>query len=186
MKLFFKIIMLSFLTISSCKLQQNEKSEPNPNPPKAQFTKFDLGESDLPTLKNVVNDYEFLFTIEQLEKLTLLIREYEKKTSNQIAIVSIKSIGKYTNFSQFAIDLSNHNGVGQKEKNNGLTIVFSKTLRKIRISTGIGTEQILTDEICEEVIEKIIIPEFKKGEYYLGIKKGINELIAKWQKPIKR
>ncbi|MDE1208167.1 TPM domain-containing protein [Tenacibaculum larymnensis] len=181
MKLFFKIIILSFLTISSCKLQQNEKDEINTNAPKAEFTEFDLGESDLPTLKNVVNDYESLFTIEQLEKLTLLIREYEKKTSNQIAIVSIKSIGKYTDFSQFAIDLSNYNGVGQKEKNNGLTIVFSKTLRKIRISTGVGTEQILTDEICEEVIEKTIIPEFKKGEYYLGIEKGITELMTKWE-----
>ncbi|REH45858.1 TLP18.3/Psb32/MOLO-1 phosphatase superfamily protein [Tenacibaculum gallaicum] len=67
-----------------------------------------------------------------------------------------------------------------------MTIVFSKTLRKIRISTGIGTEHILTDEICKDVIEKTIIPKFKKGEYYLGIEKGITELIAKWQKPKKK
>ncbi|MGG8495271.1 TPM domain-containing protein [Tenacibaculum sp. TC6] len=84
----------------------------------------------MPKLKREVNDYEFIFTLEQLEKLTLIIREFEKETTNQITVVSIGSIGKYTDFDQFAIDLSNYNGIGQKEKDNGLTVVFSKNLKK--------------------------------------------------------
>ncbi|MUU79889.1 TPM domain-containing protein [Winogradskyella endarachnes] len=181
MKLIFKIILLAFLTISGCKSKQVDKIKPSSETPKVEFTEFDLGESDLPKLKREVNDYEFIFTPEQLEKLTLIIREFEKETTNQIAVVSIDSIGKYTDFDQFAIDLSNYNGVGLKEKDNGLTIVFSKNLRKIRISTGYGTEKILTDEICKKVIDETIIPEFKNGEYYNGIEKGITELIAKWK-----
>ena len=181
MKLIFQIILLAFLTISGCKSKQIDKTEPSSEAPKVEFTEFDLGESDLPKLKREVNDYEFIFTPEQLEKLTLIIREFEKETTNQIAVVSIDSIGKYTDFDKFAIDLSNYNGVGLKEKDNGLTIVFSKTLRKIRISTGYGTEKILTDEICKKVIDQTIIPEFKHGEYYSGIEKGIMELIARWK-----
>ena len=169
------------MTISGCKLKQIDKTEPKSETPKVEFTEFDLGESDLPKLKRKVNDYENIFTVEQLEKLTLMIREFEKETTNQIAIVSINSIGKYSDFDQFAIDLSNYNGVGQKEKDNGLTIVFSKNLKKIRISTGLGTEKILTDEICKKVIDQTIIPEFKNGEYYNGIEKGIAELIKKWK-----
>ncbi|AXT59246.1 TPM domain-containing protein [Aquimarina sp. AD10] len=181
MKLISKIILLAFLTISGCKSKQIDKTEPSPKAPKVDFTEFDLRESDLPKLKREVNDYEFVFTPEQLKKLTLIIREFEKETTNQIAVVSIDSIGKHTDFDQFAIDLSNYNGVGQKEKDNGLTIVFSKNLRKIRISTGYGTEKILTDEICKKVIDQTIIPEFKNSEYYNGIEKGITELIAKWK-----
>ena len=105
----------------------------------------------------------------------------KKNTTKQIAIVSIKSIGKYTDFDKFAIDLSNYNGIGLKEKDNGLSIVFSKNLRKIRISTGIGTEKILTDEICKNIIDQTIIPEFKDGNYYNGIEKGLTELIAEWK-----
>ncbi|MFD0991624.1 TPM domain-containing protein [Tenacibaculum geojense] len=181
MKLIFQIILLAFLTIYGCKSKHVNESEPRSEAPKVEFTEFDLGESDLPKLKREVNDYEFIFTPEQLEKLTLIIRDFEKETTNQIAVVSIDSIGKYTDFDQFAIDLSNYNGVGQKEKDNGLTIVFSKNLKKIRISTGYGTEKILTDEICKNVIDRTIIPEFKNGEYYNGIEKGITELIAKWK-----
>ncbi|GAA4239678.1 hypothetical protein GCM10022291_34970 [Postechiella marina] len=54
-------------------------------------------------------------------------------------------------------------------------------MRKIRISTGHGTEKILTDEICKKIIDQTIIPEFKNGDYYSGIEKGITELIAKWE-----
>ena len=169
------------MTISSCKTKQIEKAEPNTNAPKVEFSEYDLGKSDLPKIKRQVNDYEFVFTMEQLEKLTLMIREFEKNTTNQIAIVSIKSIGKYSDFDEFAIDLSNYNGIGLKEKDNGLSIVFSKNLRKIRISTGFGTEKILTDEICENIIDQTIIPEFKNGDYYSGIEKGLAELIAKWE-----
>ena len=169
------------MTISGCKSKQIDKTEPSSEAPKVEFTEFDLGKSDLPKLKREVNDYEFIFSLEQLEKLTLLIREFKKETTNQIAVVSIDSIGKYTDFDQFAIYLSNYNGIGLKEKDNGLTIVFSKNLRKIRISTGYGTEKILTDEICKKVIDQTIIPKFKNGEYYNGIEKGITELIAKWK-----
>ena len=177
----FKIIFIAFLTIYSCKTKQSEKTEPNTNPPKVEFSEYDLGKSDLPKLKREVNDFEFIFTLEQLEKLTLMIRDFEKNSSNQIAIVSIDSIGNYTDFDKFAVDLSNYNGIGLKEKDNGLSIVFSKNLRKIRISTGHGTEKILTDEICKKIIDQTIIPEFKNGDYYSGIEKGITELIAKWE-----
>lgn len=169
------------MTIYSCKTQQIEKTEPNTNVPKVEFSEFDLGESDLPKLRRKVNDFEFIFTVEQLEKLTLMIKQFEKNTTNQIAIVSIKSIGNYTDFDKFAVDLSNYNGIGLKEKDNGLSIVFSKNLKKIRISTGYGTEKILTDEICKNIIDQTIIPEFKNGDYYNGIEKGMAELIAKWE-----
>jgi uncharacterized protein len=181
MKPILKIIFIVFLTISSCKTKQIEKTEPKTNAPKVEFSAYDLGKSDLPKLKRQVNDYEFVFTMDQLEKLTLMIRVFEKNTTNQIAIVSIESIGKYSDFDKFAVDLTNYNGIGLKEKDNGLSIVFSKKLRKIRISTGFGTEKILTDEVCKNIIDQTIIPEFKNGNYYSGIEKGLAEIIAKWK-----
>ena len=53
-------------------------------------------------------------------------------------------------------------------------------LREIRISTGLGTEKTLTDEICKKVIDSIIIPEFKNENYYEGVEKGIRSLIKQW------
>ncbi|XLS27789.1 TPM domain-containing protein [Flavobacteriaceae bacterium M23B6Z8] len=181
MKFIFQISLLALLVLSACKSNQNNVIVPKSETPEAQISKYELGEIDLPIIKREVNDYEQIFTTEQVENLTILIREFEKETTNQIAIVTIDSIGEYTDFDQFAIDLSNYNGVGLSEKNNGLTFVFSKNLRRIRISTGIGTEKILTDEICQKIIDQIIIPEFKNGAYYIGTENGLKELMSKWK-----
>lgn len=128
-----------------------------------------------------VNDFENVFTSEQEIKLDKRIAAYELETTNEIAIVTIDSIKPYENINDFATDLSNEWGIGKKEKDNGLLILFSKSLREMRISTGIGTEKILTDEICKNVIDKTIIPEFKNRNYYNGIEKGLSELIILWK-----
>lgn len=62
-----------------------------------------------------------------------------------------------------------------------MTIVFSPKLRKIRISTGLGTEKILTDEICEHVLKTTIIPEFKNGNYFGGLDKATDYFIKLWK-----
>ncbi len=57
---------------------------------------------------------------------------------------------------------------------------MSSAERKISIATGYGPEFVLTDEICKRVIDNVIIPELINGNYYQGIKKGVNELIEEW------
>lgn len=134
-----------------------------------------------PKPSGYVNDFENIFTSEQRIKLDKRIGAYELETTNEISIVTIYSIEPYENIGEFATDLSNQWGIGKAEKDNGILILFSKSLREIRISTGLGTEKILTDEICKNVIDKTIIPEFKNGDFYTGIEKGLAELIKKWE-----
>jgi uncharacterized protein len=96
-------------------------------------------------------------------------------------IVTIDSIKPYESIQRYATDLGEKWGIGSAEKNNGLAIVVCNPCKQIGIATGTGTELILTDEICKKVIEEKIIPEFKNGEFYNGIKKGVIELIEKWK-----
>jgi len=136
---------------------------------------------DFPFPIGSVSDYEKIFNDVQISNLTKIISEYEEKTTREIAIVTVNSIEPYENISDYSTDLANEWGIGNSETDNGLLILFSKNLREIRISTGYGTEKILTDELCKKVIDETIIPEFKKGDYYSGIEKGMTELIKKWK-----
>ena len=113
--------------------------------------------------------------------MTNIILNFEKETSNEIAIASIKDIEDYEDFDKYTLELSNYWGVGKKEKDNGLTIFFSTKLRKIRINSGKQTQYILTDEICNDILNDLILPEFKKKNYFLGIKNGLLELVDKWK-----
>ncbi|WP_276679941.1 TPM domain-containing protein [Empedobacter brevis] len=173
MKKFFPIFIIVILFIFGCKTIQNETQKTDP-----QKT---LIKNEFPKPLGYVSDYEKVLTNEELNKLSKILAEYENTTTNQIAIISISKNLNENNFNQYALDLSNNWGIGTAEKNNGLTIVFSKHLRKIRICTGTGTEKILTDQICEKVLNEKILPEFKNDDYYSGLINGINEFIKLWK-----
>ena len=132
-----------------------------------------------------VSDFEKNFSNEQLKILDSIIILHERETSNEIAIVSVEidttTIRSVDEFQEFAFELANEWGVGKDEKDNDITIVFSKKLRMIRIEIGEGLTTKLTDEEAKAIIDNLIIPEFKKTNYFDGILKGLSEIIKEIQ-----
>lgn len=146
------------------------------------FLSFSFGqETSFPKPIGYVNDFENVLSLEEVTKLENLLINYEKQTSNELVIVTISKTENEIDFDTYALDLSKNWGVGKRGKDNGLVIVISNQLGRIRICTGTGTEKILTDEICNTILEENIIPNFKNGEIYKGIESGINALIEKWK-----
>lgn len=146
------------------------------------FISFSFGqESNFPKPIGFVNDFEELLSIEEVSKLENLLINYEKQTSNEIVIITISDTQNEADFDTYALDLAKNWGVGKKHKDNGLVIVISNQLGKIRICTGTGTEKALTDEICGTILQENIIPNFKNGEIYNGIESGVKALIEKWK-----
>ncbi len=173
-------ILILFLTLNllSCKgsVQEIETKKPAP-----EFDFSEMLKNNFPKPIGIINDYGQIFTESQRTELTKILYDYDIETTRQIVVVTIDSIKPYNNIQKYATDLGNDWGIGTTEKNNGLTIVVCNPCRQIGIATGTGTELILTDEICKNVINQTIIPEFKKGAYYTGIKNGVAKLIEKWK-----
>jgi uncharacterized protein len=144
-------------------------------------TSQETEKSIFPIQIGIINDYGQIFTESQQTELTKIVYDYNVETTRQIVVVTIDSIKPYKNIQKYATDLGNNWGVGIAEKNNGLIIAVCKPCRQIGIATGLETELILTDEICKNVIDQTIIPEFKKGNFYSGTKNGVTELIEKWK-----
>ena len=140
-------------------------------------TIFAQGDFKFPDKIGLVNDFEGIFTNEQISELNGIISNHEKETTNQIVIVSIKSFAPYETLFDYSLKLANYWGIGQKVKNNGVAIVFGKQIREIRIQVGYGLEKKLKDEEAKRIIDNVIIPEFKKDDYYNGIKKGLVAII---------
>lgn len=178
MKFKSKFLML-FLTISiiSCKII-------------AQETVLKDSVFDFSTIKQfretkqkgqIINDYNHLFNLKQVKELSAILYNYNLKTTREIVVATVDNITPYSDIVKYATDLGNYWGVGDSEKNNGIVIVVCNPCRQIGIAVGSGTQTVLTSEICKEVIEKIMLPEFKNAKFYKGVKKGIEELIEKWE-----
>ncbi len=149
---------------------------------KQEVVLSNIDQSRFPKSVGYVNDYVYLLDSTERVHLAQKLTDFEAATTNQMAIVIIDSDTlTIANFDAFALALSNSWDVGGKGKNNGLTIVLSPKLRKIRINTGAGIEHILTDQICGNIIRTIIVPEFKQENYFRGLDKATDELIRLWR-----
>lgn len=141
------------------------------------LTTFSQSDFKFPDQNGSVNDFEGLFTKEQVTELNDIISSHEKATTNQIVVVSIKSFAPYETLFDYSLHLANYWAVGQMNEDNGIAIVFGKQIREIRIQVGYGLEKKLKDDEAKKIIDKWMIPEFKKGDYFLGIKNGLTEII---------
>lgn len=137
--------------------------------------------NSLPKIEAIVTDFENVLSKEEEEQLTKIITDFEAKTTNEIAVVTVESIKPYDDIFDYSLDLANKTGVGEKDKNNGILIVVSASLRKIQIQNGDGIVSKLSNEHTKVIIEQKIFPEFKEGKYYNGLKNGIAEIIKALQ-----
>lgn len=173
MKPTFTLILITLITISSC------ISHDKGIRPKAYVNYQAIIEYPKPT--GYVSDFEGILSDTEEHYLDSLIAEYHQTTTNQMALVTVKSIVPYEDINDFTIDLGNYWGVGKGGKDNGLVIAVSDNMLQVRISTGYGTEKILSDELIKQIIDTEMIPFFKEDQYFEGIKNGILVLEEHWK-----
>lgn len=132
--------------------------------------------SDNPTqLKKYVTDETGTLTSSQINSLNTKLVNEDKSTSNQIIVYMISSLDGES-LEDVSIRLAEKNKIGKKENNNGVLMLVVKNDRKIRIEVGYGLEGALTDALSSSIIRNDITPEFKNGNYYSGIDKGIDAI----------
>ncbi|WP_343533756.1 TPM domain-containing protein [Pedobacter sp.] len=125
----------------------------------------------------LVNDYTNTLSPGDIASLERKLVAFDDSTSNQIAVVILKSVGDY-DINEYAYRLGRAWGVGGKEKNNGVVLLIALGDRKISIQTGYGLEGALPDIYTKRIIENDIKPFFKEGNYAQGIEAGTNSIIS--------
>lgn len=132
---------------------------------------------EMPVKKDWVNDYEGLYSAQEVDSLRQLIVDYEQATTNEIYILTIDDINPYDDLTNYSDALFNVWQPGKKDKDNGMIFVISRELGELRIVNGSDYDKSFTNDECHYIINQIIIPYFMNSEYYKGTKQGIIETI---------
>ncbi len=134
----------------------------------------------IPRPVGYVNDFEHLFTQEQVDSLDELLHDFEQRTTIEIAVMTIDtSLTMAGNFDLFTVKTMSAWKVGKKEKSNGILIGISRVYRKMRIQNGSGIEKVLPNAGTKKIIDEAFIPFFKKGQYYEGTLNGLKTLMQR-------
>jgi uncharacterized protein len=110
-----------------------------------------------------------------VSQIDAILSSLEQRTSAQVAVVVLNSIGDEDNF-ELAQKLFEKWGIGQKGNDNGLLILFAKEQHVIRFHTGYGVEGVLPDVVCKRIQMEYMVPEFKNENYGAGILAGVQQV----------
>jgi uncharacterized protein len=133
-----------------------------------------------------VMDNEHDLDSAQTMALESLYEEHERRTTNQIALITTASYYPDSTLLAYGLHKFNELGVGRSDINNGILVVFSKTHHEVRIVTGYGTEKVLKDDIAKRIIDSQMIPEFKKDSTFRGLWLGSKAVVEFLEKPENR
>ena len=140
------------------------------------FLAFGLRAQEFPDKPTgFVNDYTHTLSLSQKAQLEAYLTEFANTTSNEIAVAIFSDLQGYDR-ADFAIKVARAWGVGGKENNNGVLLAIFIQDREVRIEVGYGLEPVLTDWACQQIIDEILIPQFKLKNYYAGIKSSVEML----------
>ena len=137
------------------------------------FGQFDIPK--VPKEQTSVYDYVSLLSSTEKSHLEQKLIKYSDTTSTQIVIAIIAST-QGENIGLLAPRWAHDWGIGQAKEDNGVFILLARDDRKIWIAPGYGVEHKLTAGITGELVRNIIIPEFKRNEYYAGLDKGTDAI----------
>lgn len=136
---------------------------------------------DRPVPPRLVNDLAGLLGSDEVSSLERKLVSFSDSTSTQIAVVIVPSFGGYDK-SDYAQQLAEKWGIGQKGLNNGILILVKpKTANsngQVQISPGYGLEGAIPDITCAEIVDREMIPSFRSGDYYGGLNKATSTLMS--------
>lgn len=100
----------------------------------------------------------------------------ETASGDQVVVVTLKSLQGFA-IEDFGYQLGRHWGIGQKGRNNGVLLIVAPAERKVRIEIGYGLEGALTDAASRTIIERDIMPAFRRGDFNAGVLAGIASIL---------
>jgi len=131
---------------------------------------------DVPFLAGHVNDTAGLLGPAERDRVESLLAELERTTGAQVVVLTVESLAGEA-IEDYSLRVAETWKLGQREKDNGVLVVVASADRKMRIEVGYGLEGVLTDARSRRILDEVMRPRFRAGDFAGGIA-GAAETIA--------
>ncbi len=132
-------------------------------------------EPQFPALTGPVVDTINLLTLEQKNMLSQKSVSFQGTKGSQIAVCIVASTAPLP-IEDYGIKLAERWKIGRGGIGDGIIIIIAKNDRKMRIEVGRGLEHIVTDLRAGRIIDGIMAPQFRKGNFHAGIDAAMDAL----------
>ena len=130
----------------------------------------------VPPLSGRVVDQTGTLSSGDVASLTQTLKALEARKGSQVAVLIVPTTAPET-IEQFSIRVAETWKIGRKKIDDGALLVVAKDDRKLRIEVGYGLEGALNDVTAKRIIDEVITPRFRSGDFAGGISAGVDRIV---------
>jgi len=130
----------------------------------------------VPPLTGRVVDKTATLSGSDVASLDRTLKDFESRKGSQVAVLIVPTTQPET-IEQFSIRVAEAWKIGRKKIDDGAILVVAKDDRKLRIEVGYGLEGALTDVTAKRIIDEVITPKFRSGDFAGGISDGVSRML---------
>jgi uncharacterized protein len=135
-----------------------------------------LADVAVPPLVGRVVDETGTLSSDEIASLNQTLRNFEARKGSQVAVLIVPTIAPES-IEQYSLRVAETWKIGRKKIDDGALLVVAKDDRRLRIEVGYGLEGALTDVTSKRIIDEIITPSFRSGNFAGGISAGVDRII---------
>ncbi|PKO59704.1 MAG: hypothetical protein CVU25_01515 [Betaproteobacteria bacterium HGW-Betaproteobacteria-19] len=112
------------------------------------------------------------------QSLESKLAAFETERGSQIVVLVVASTAP-EDIASYAFRVADQWKIGRREVGDGVLLVVAKDDRKVRIEVARALEGAVPDVIAFRIIDGLITPRFRDGDFAGGITAGVDGLIAR-------
>src|SRR5580658_7678189 len=131
----------------------------------------------VPPLTARVTDLTGTLSGAAVARIEAKLANFEAQKGSQIAVLIVPTT-QPEEIEQYGIRVEDAWKLGRKGVDDGAYLIVAKNDRHVRIEVGYGLEGALSDAVSNRIVDEIIAPHFKQGDFDGGVESGVDKMIA--------
>jgi uncharacterized protein len=136
-----------------------------------------VAEVAVPPLTGRVVDLTGTLSGDFVDQQSRRLKDLERRKGSQVAVLIVPTTQPET-IEQYSIRVADAWKIGRRKIDDGALLVVAKNDHKLRIEVGYGLEGALTDVTARRIIDEVIVPRFKSGDFDGGVGAGLTYIIS--------
>ena len=132
----------------------------------------------VPTLTSRVIDNTGTLTADQRDTLEAKLEQFERARGSQIVVLMVRTTAP-EDIASYAQRVADAWKIGRRDIGDGLLIVVARDDRRLRVEVAKALEGAVPDLAAKRIIDAVMTPAFRNGDYAGGLHAGIDHLAAR-------
>jgi uncharacterized protein len=142
------------------------------------WTAVAAAEVAVPPLSARVTDLTNTLDAGQRAALEARLSAFERAKGSQVVVLIVPTTQPET-IEQYGIRVAEAWKIGRGgDIDDGVILLVAKDDRKLRLEIGYGLEGAVPDAVSKRIIDEVIVPAFRAGDFYGGIHSGVERIIG--------